>query len=247
MNAASPRDDERPPFGPSSTKDGNEWFRLDPPSASGAMALDIVISDSLNSLWGQPRPTLSPFLWRGRIELPIEVVPTIADAMIRRAGAAYDEAIRNAIRVEVVSTIVSRPDFNAKRGFTAVETTFVTIVLDRSIDLRLQDIAFGFRVTFRVEDKIIETVELERSSFSPAALSIAKTISEITVESKAPVLRQLATRNDWSVELRGDPTQALCDFDRSEYWNGIITLEPNEVWIDGRDAPELRLGSRTVK
>jgi hypothetical protein len=188
------------------------------PNADGRNVLGVIINSFLPH--GQ-RSTLLPtagYSWLGAVELPIQPVPTIDVVMKRLGGSEIDRLVGQALQIQI-----SLPS-------AASKYCPVRCVLNRARDPRLADLAFGFHITVRDSARIIETFMFQATPQSDNSVGLETSFS----------LHGLMQSDEWWIEIRGDPKEALCDWDRNSFWDGMIELTPSEIWIEGRDPVEMR-------
>lgn len=120
----------------------------------------------------------------------------------------------------------------------------VGVCISSDTDSGLPDLATSFSISVRrrAPDREWFAVHFGRFELDPHRSSFtASTRSSGVLPDGFAGLRhgtidQLRWESDWYVVVRrGIPESALRDWDKTAYWDGQITLTPDEVWIEGRD------------
>ena len=121
----------------------------------------------------------------------------------------------------------------AKPNSRSIRDTLLRCVLDRRVDPQLGNLAFGFRVIARKNgtDDHSFLFEPSREAYNPRGLSDAR-VSEAVVETSLFTIEELRSSIDWTFEIRGDAQGALCDWERTAYWDGAIILNAVSIRID---------------
>lgn len=243
---------------------GNWWndarrVRVGPVAVGAAVELEVSIGPTILAVWANPSSTAwsePPPYWTGRVDLPIRIVPTIHEAMTRRAGLEFDQLIRCAIQLQATvddfrSGGRARDRSAAKRMsemremMTAQKLMTLWCTLNRSVDERLKNLAFGFQATVRKAGEHVQTLRFDplNDGFNPTRPGHDPRFSASFAQTTMFAVRDLQNGADWTFELRGDPERALRDWDRMDYWDGSISLNVGEIWVEGRDSED----SRTVQ
>lgn len=162
------------------------------------------------------------FSWTGQVELPIRFVPTIDQAMRRLSGREIDRAIQRALKIRLIRDR---------------EITHIDVALDRSFDRRLSDLAFGFSLTLCRDGRPVATTRLNNSTWPSWRSNPFGLPTNAISAGDASVAIRLDTSSEWTIEVRGDPDQALCDWEKLAYWDGLIHIRSDQYEIDGFPEP----------
>jgi hypothetical protein len=225
--------------------------QLGPARVDFPTVLTLSIDSTSNGVLKSGKPRQTNYSWTGQIQLPIRVVPSIDDAMTRLSGPKIDELVRRALQVQIAPNLYGNPPieiYDASQGALALAYPFSSVrcVLDRNVDPALRDLAFGFRVTIRRGDRIVESFDMAPdlaygSLYTGTTDRMLSAFVELSSDIGSVDLR---SSDSWAIEIRGYPSGALLDWDRNSFWDGTITLTTAELWMYGRDASDKLLGPK---
>lgn len=151
-------------------------------------------------------------LVRKTIEVPMTIVPSVADVLAPLRSTAIDAAIRAGMSVRILP-----PQYRAS-----------PVCLDLAVTLPPQT-ALGIKVDLLCAGRVVGTTDVNAAFSETSVLcTVEKSHYDELVANVWPWQSSSESAPEslrrWSIRVRGDPILSLTDFDAVQYWEGSVEV-----------------------
>jgi hypothetical protein len=205
---------------------GNELGLV--PADTRTIACDISIEKS--NIAFSRRKTGDGRLWRGTLDLDVELVKSVDDILVPVSGPEFDALVRRTLRLTIVETSV--PDPASTDEYVDALAAEVELRVDEHGPRELRETSIALELTLLRDGQEvalsravpIALADLRHPAHpgrpAPRGFVVRESVDALPLDTS----RDPAQYGHWSVRVRGDGIGALALWDATKYWKGEFTL-----------------------